>query len=421
MKKSLLTIAGFMTLTTAVTGCGNGGTTANGTGSNSGSSQPVTLQFLQNKTEAVTIFTTLIKQFESANPNIKVQQLTPPNADTVLQTDLTKNQLPDVISMGADSTFIEMAQAGVLHDFTGSQEVQSANPTYVSMLETETAKSTPYGVPFTVNAEPILYNKDLLQKYGLTPPATWNDLMADAQKIKTAGGTPFYFGFKDSWTTMVPWNALAANHQGSNFVSSLKAGTTTFSATYPTVASRMVQLASYGPANEFGIGYNDANTAFANGKSVFYIQGDWAISSILQANPKLNLGAVVFPATNNASTNKLVSGIDSVLTMSASTKNSAAAQKFIDFLLEKQNAQAYSDNQKLFSAISGVTQSDPVVAGLQTYIDKGQISDYPDHYYPSAMDANVSNMIQGFLVKKTPPAQFLAELDNAYKKAIAQQ
>ena len=380
----------------------------------------VTLQFLQNKTEAVGEFDQLIKEFEKENPNIKIQQLNPPNADTVLQTDLTKNQLPDIISMGADATFVEMAQAGVLHDFTGSSELQSVNPTYVKMLETEVGKNTPYGIPYTVNAEPILYNKDLFDKYKLKVPQTWDQLMADAKAVKDAGGTPFYFGFKDAWTTMVPWNALAANNQGANFFADLKAGKTTFATAYPTVANRMVQLASFGQPNEFGVGYNDANTAFANGKSVFYVQGDWAISSILQANPNIKLGAVAFPATNDPGTNKLVSGIDSVLTMSGTTKHQAEAEKFIQFLLKKENAQAYCDAEKLFSAVSGVTQSDPVVSGLQKYIDNGQVSDYPDHYYPPAMDANIANMIQGFLVNKTPVPQFLAQVDSAYKKAAAQ-
>lgn len=418
MKKTAVAVSGLLALTTAVTGCGTAQNSSGGTGS---TGRQVTLQFLQNKTEAVNEFNTLIKEFEKQNPNIKVQQLNPPNADTVLQTDLTKNQLPDVISMGADATFIEMANAGVLKDFSGSSELANVNATYVKMLEKEVGKSTPYAIPYTVNAEPILYNKTLFQKYGLTVPTTWNQLMADAQKVKAAGGTPFYFGFKDSWTTMVPWNALAANNQGANFFTDLKTGKTTFSQSYPTVANRMVQLASYGQSSEFGTGYNDANTAFANGKSVFYVQGDWAIPSILSANPNIQLASFAFPATNNPSTNKLVSGIDSALTISASSKHQAAAQKFIDFLLQKQNAQAYCDNQKLFSAVSGVTQSDPAVANLQTYIDKGQISDYPDHYYPPAMDANVANMIQGFLVKKTPTSQFLAQLDNAYKKALAQQ
>ena len=419
MKKTTIAVSGFLALTTTLTGCGSSGTGSNTTGNSSG--QTVTLQFLQNKSEAVGEFNTLIKQFEQQNPNIKVTQVNPPNADTVLKTDLTKNQLPDVISMGADSTFIEMAQAGVLKDFSGASELNNVNPGYVKMLEGEVGKSDPYGLPYTVNGEPLLYNKELLAKSNLTPPQTWDDMISDAQAIKAAGGTPFYFGFKDSWTTMVPWNALAANNQGDNFFSDLKAGNTTFTKSYQTVVQRMQQLASYGQSSEFGTGYNDANTAFANGKSVFYVQGDWAIASILKANPNIQLGAVVFPATNDPSTNKLVSGIDSVLTMTTDTKNQAAAQKFIDFLLQKENAQAYSDSQKLFSAVEGVTQSDPIVAPLQTYIDKGQISDYPDHYYPAAMDANVSNMIQGFLVKKTDSQTFLGQLDQAYQKALKQQ
>ncbi|QQE78720.1 ABC transporter substrate-binding protein [Alicyclobacillus sp. SO9] len=421
MKRVIITVSGFLALATAVTGCGSSTSNSSGNSSTGSSGGKVTLQFLQNKTEAAGEFDKLIKQFEQKNPNIKITQINPPNADTVLKTDLTKNQLPDIISMGADSTFIEMAQTGVLKSFAGSSELNNINPTYVKMLEKEVGKSDPYGLPFTVNAEPLLYNKTLLKKYKLTPPTTWSEMMSDAQKIKAAGGTPFYFGFKDSWTTMVPWNALAANLQGPNFFKDLKSGKATFSNSYQTVAKRMQQLASYGEPGEFGKGYNDANKAFANGKSVFYIQGDWAISSIMQANPKLKLGAVLFPATNNASQTKLVSGIDSVLTMTTKTKHAADAQKFIDFLIQKSVAQSYSDSQKLFSAVTGVKDSSSIVAPLQQYMKAGRISDYPDHYYPSAMDANVSNMIQGFLVKKTAPATFLKSLDSAYQKAIKQQ
>ena len=428
MKKIVIAASGFLAVaaTATLTGCGSTGSTSStsssGSGTSGNSSTKVTLQFLQNKTEATGEFKKLIKQFEQKNPNITVTQITPPNADTVLKTDLTKNQLPDVIAMGADSTFIEMAKAGVLKDFAGSSALQQVNGSYVKMMETEVGKSDPYGIPYTVNAEPLLYNKTLLQKYNLTPPTTWDEMMSDAQKIKAAGGTPFYFGFKDSWTTMVPWNALAANVQDPTaFMSALKSGKETFANNYQTVAQRMVQLASYGEPGEYGKGYTDANTAFANGKSVFYVQGDWAISSIMQANPKMQLGAVIFPATNTASKTKLVSGIDSVLTMPTQTKNKAAAQKFINFLLQQSVAQTYSNSQLLFSAVKGVTNENSVVAPLEKYMSAGRVSDYPDHYYPAAMDANVSNMIQGFLVKKEAPATFLASLDSAYQKAIKQQ
>jgi raffinose/stachyose/melibiose transport system substrate-binding protein len=418
MKKTKLAVSGLaaLTLVAATAGCGSSGGANNQTGGDNGK---VTLQFLQNKREAVDEFNKLIKEFEQQNPNIHVVQVNPPDADTTLKTDMTKNQLPDVIAMGGDAVFAEMAQAGVLHDFSDDSALQDIHPEYMQMLKALTNTDKPYGIPYTTNAQTILYNKDLFDKLGLSIPKTWNELISEAKQIKAKGQTPFYFGFKDAWTTMIPWNSLAANLHGDNFFADLKAGNTSFSKAYPQVVDRMVELASYGQQNQFGVGYDQANAAFAKGESVFYVQGIWAIPAILKDNPNMHIGAFVFPATDDPSQNKLVSGIDTVLTISDSTKHEAEAEKFVHFLLEKQNAEDFINNQKLFSAVKGVEQKDPMLTEVEKYIADGKVVDFPDHYYPPAMQ--IANLVQGMLVKKEDKAAFLQKLDNEYKKAESHQ
>ena len=45
----------------------------------------------------------------------------------------------------------------------------------------------------------IWYDKDIFAKYGLTPPKTWEELIALCEKLKKAGITPFSVGNKDLW------------------------------------------------------------------------------------------------------------------------------------------------------------------------------------------------------------------------------
>jgi raffinose/stachyose/melibiose transport system substrate-binding protein len=420
LKKAIYSGLALLVASLTATACGpqtNNDKTSSNTSGTTGSGK-ITLQFLQNKQEAVGTFNKLIKKFEAQYPNIQVTQINPPDADTVLKTDLAKNKLPDVIAMGGDAVYTQLVQADVLYDFSKDPSLKNINPEYLKMLANLTGSSTPYGIPFSANAQTILYNKDIFAKLGLSVPHTWNELIATAQKAKAKGVTPFYFGFKDSWTTMIPWNSLAANAQSPTFFSDLKAGKTTMTKVYSSVADKMLQLASYGQQNKFGVGYNDANTAFAQGKSAMYVQGIWAIPPILQANPKIHLGAFPFPATASANTNKLVSGVDTVLTVSNDSPNRDAALKFVDFLLQPNNAKLYITEQKEFSAVKGVKQTDPVVAPLQSLITSGHIVDYPDHYYPTAMQ--FSNLVQNFLMKKNKTA-FLSTLDKEYKKAEANQ
>lgn len=388
-------------------------------------SAPVSLLFLQNKPEVVGEWNKLIQAFEKQNPSIHIKQINPPNTDTALQADVAKGQVPDVIAMGADATYILMAQNHIFKDLSGTPELKKVSPAFTKMLESEVGKSTPYAIPYTVNAVPVLYNVSLFKKYKLTIPTTWNQLIAEAKKIKSEGGVPFYNGFKDSWTLAIPWNPLAANEEGPNFFANLKAGKTTFVKSLGTAAKRLIQITALGQPNQFGVDYNDANTAFAQGKSVFYIQGIWTLPVIRAANPKIKLGSFVYPATNHPAKTKMVSGVDSLLAIanSGNSTKEAAATKFVNFLLQKNNAAAYSTIAGTFSTVIGVKDTDKAITNLQTYINEGRVLDFPDHYYPPAMAAGnqYESVLQGALNKKQSPTSLLQQLDTLYQQAASHQ
>ena len=58
-----------------------------------------------------------------------------------------------------------------------------------------------YGIPFDLGMVGFWYNKSQFAKAGITAaPATWDDLLADIGKLKTAGVTPVALAGKDTWT-----------------------------------------------------------------------------------------------------------------------------------------------------------------------------------------------------------------------------
>jgi raffinose/stachyose/melibiose transport system substrate-binding protein len=351
-----------------------------------------------------------------------VKQINPPNTDTALQAALAKGQMPDIVAMGADATFIQMAKNNVFKDLTGSAGLGKVSTVYSKMLQDAVGKPTPFALPYTVNAVPIIYNAELLKKYNVNVPTTWNELMAAADKIKAAGGTPFYNGFKDAWTVAPMWNALTANTEPSTFKQELVAGTASFAKDNTAAADRMKQFVTYGQANQFGVNYNDANVAFANGNSVFYAQGIWTLPVLRQTNPNISLGTFAVPSDDPSKT-IMVSGVDSLLavTKSGNAQKEQAAMKFIDFLLDPNAAGEYANVAGLFSTVTGVKNNDAALTPLQTYIDQGKVTDFDDHYYPPAMAAGnqYESVLQGALSKNQATSAILQQMDALYKQSAA--
>ncbi|KKI92956.1 ABC transporter substrate-binding protein [Bacillus sp. SA1-12] len=407
IKKVTASILSLAIGTSILAGCG--GNEGGGAGGK------VTLELFSNKAESIDTYKGIIEEFEKQNPDIDIKLDAPPEAETVLKTRLTKNDLPDIMSIGGNATYGELGRAGVLHDFSDSELVKGIQPSYVDMIGrlVGAEEEGVFGLPYTTNANTVIYNKQKFEELGLEVPKTWDEFLAVLEKAKAAGEIPLYFTLKDAWTGMISWNSLAANIAGEDFAEKKNAGETTFVKSYDEVADKILTLTKYGHKDNLGVAYGDGNNAFASGKGVMYIQGNWAIPEILKANPDIELGTFAMPVTNDPAQNKLVSGVDVLLAINEETEHKEEALKFVEFMMNNETSKRYIDEQKAFSAIEGVFQEDPVFEGIKTNFETGAITSFPDHYYPSGMGAE--NLVQEFLIKQKKEA-FLKKLDSEWEK-----
>lgn len=423
MKQGYKLGAAFLVLLGLLSGCGAENEAkapaASGAASDAASGgKKVELQFLQYKPEARDTFDKLIAKFEQANPNIKVIQDNPPDASTALKTKVAAGEVPDIIANGGDNVFATLVNSGVLMDLTNAPQLKNIPEAYVKTLHDISGTDKTYAIPYGVNANGVIYNKTLFKEMGLKVPTTWDEFVALNKKIQDAGKLPFYFTFKDAWTALPAFNALAASTQGDDFYKKHKDKQATYSSNYKEASEKLLQLVTFGQKDPFEKGYNDGNVAFAKGESFMYAQGVWALAEIRKANPNIDLGVFPYPATNDPGKNKLISGVDQLLSISAKTAHPDEAKKFIDFLLDPANAKEYVKGVNTFSAIKGVTQDDPAVAELAPYFEKGQVADFVDHYIPSNM--KLDQLVQEFVVKKDV-ASFLKNMDSDWAKAESRQ
>lgn len=375
----------------------------------------VTLNLLSNKSENINTYKGLIQEFEAENPDIKIKFDSPPEAETVLRTRLVKNDIPDLMFIAGNATYGELGRAGVLHDFSDSELVDKIQPSYIDMIDRLVGPEQEgvFGLPYATNANAVIYSKQKFEELGLEVPKTWDEFITVLEKAKAAGEIPIYFTLKDAWTGMISWNSLGGNIAGEEFAEKKSSGKTSFVKSYDEVADKMLTLTEYGHKDNLGVAYGDGNNAFAAGEGVMYIQGNWAIPEILKANPDAELGVFPMPVTNDPEKNKLVSGVDVLLTISKDSEHKEEAMKFLEFMTEKETSKRYIDEQKAFSAIEGVFQEDPVFEGIKENFEEGTITSFQDHYYPAGMGAE--NILQEFLIEKKKEA-FLKKLDREWEK-----
>ncbi|WP_052158746.1 ABC transporter substrate-binding protein, partial [Halobacillus sp. BBL2006] len=338
-----------------------------GCGDSASSEGEVKLELFSNKAESIDTYNKLIEEFEKQHPDINVELYAPPSAETVLRTRLVKEDMPDILSIAGSSLYGELADAGMLTDYSGTKMLETIQPSYVDMINQLVPgdHEGTYGLPYATNANAVIYNKKLMEELGLDVPKTWDEFIAALEKAEDEGVTPIYFTLKDAWTGMIPWNAVAGVLQPDRFAEKKNNGEASFTEDYQEVTDKMLQLLEYGLSDNFQYGYNDGNSAFANGEALFYFQGNWAIPELKKVNPDVQLGTFAMPVTNDPEKNELISGVDVMLTALKDSDHPKEARQFIEFMMKEEHAKQYIEEQYAFSALKGVQQEDEILTGLQ--------------------------------------------------------
>lgn len=400
-----LGMTGVMAVGTMLSGCGKEQTNGK-----------VKIEVVQYKPEAVDVFEELEKKFNETHDNIELVIDSPNDAMTILKTRFIREDYPDIIGIGSDvnySNFLDSDMLMDISDFDGLDDIKEA------YLETDkemeyVPMDGVYAMPYMANASGVLYNKDMFEEHGWTIPTTWDEFTALCERIEAEGIQPLYFGFKDSWTCLAPWNAITADLAPSDVCSEVNKGNTTFTDNYREVAEKEKALLAYAQDNSAAYGYNDACTAFAKGESAMFVIGSYAVPQIKSVNPDMNIDSFVFPASNNAEENVLNSGNDLQFSIMKNCEHKEEAYEVLRFFMEDENVQSYIDDQSAVPCKKGDFELPSMLDGMKEYINEGKLADYQDHHYPSEM--SVDAMIQTYLLddSKNATDKFLKKFDTEW-------
>lgn len=393
---------------TGLMGCGNKATAEGRT----------EIEIVSYKKEAVDTFNKIAARFNETHDDIHLTIDSPNEAMTILKTRFIREDYPDIIVIGGDMDYSNFLDAGLFADISDLDVLSETKSAYLDMdkqLEFIPQDGT-YGLPYAANAAGILYNKDMFEQHGWETPETWNEFTALCEQIQSEGVQPLYFGFKDTWTCLAPWNALAVSLADPQLCSQVNNGTTTFTKAYDETAEKMKTLLAYGEPNPMAYSYNDACTAFARGQSAMYTIGSYAISQIKSVNPDMNIGTFTFPANEKEADNVLNSGIDVQFCVMKSCENKEAAYEVLRFLYRDDTIRTYLSEQGGIACKQGDFPLSSELEGVSSYVASNRMADFQDHHYPSEM--SVDAMIQTYLLDDSADAKetFLNKFDKDWKR-----
>lgn len=376
------------------------------------------VEFFQQKPEEgpQKAYQAVIDAFHAANPDMKVEMNTIPDAGTVLLQRMSTGDIPVIFS---DYPTQIQFQGKVDNEYVLCLEdtdfIKNVKEGYLAISAADDGKQ--YAMPLSSNFMAVFYNIDIFNEHGITElPTTWDELVAVCEKLQAAGVTPFAFGDKDPGRVGHCFQAVSiATYAGviDNLVEVINGEATIADNAdiYKKIGERMVTLRKYALPDSIGTSDTAMWENFANGKAAMCITGSYARGTIKLSNPDVNMGAFAFPG-DVYDESPIVSGVDAAVAISAeaSEEDKAVALAFLSFLSQPEQAQTWSDIDGAPSCLMGTEYSDVNMKPVMDKIATGVVSDWYAGKITSTIYNEIYNVVQQLLMDGDLDA-FITNLD----------
>jgi multiple sugar transport system substrate-binding protein len=287
-------------------------------------------------------FQGILDTFEKRNPEIHV-------IDEMLPSSTGEQHQFYIINLEGRSTDFdvfsldviwvpEFARAGWLLDLSPSLPAEERKKFFPAAMEAVTVEGKIFAIPWYIDAGVLYYRKDLLAKYGFSPPETWYDLVRIAQHITKR--QPELYGFLwqgkqdeslvcnaleyiwsnggDIFQGDEPTLATPANAEALNFMRDL---ITKYKVTPPLVTTA---------------GEEVTRQIFGNGRAVFMRNWPYAYEVLRREDSPVRkkIGAVPLPAFPGHESASTLGGWQ--LGVNKYTRHPEAAEKLVKYMTSEE-------------------------------------------------------------------------------------
>jgi multiple sugar transport system substrate-binding protein len=249
-------------------------------------------------------------------------------------TAIAGGQAPDALSLDLiyNPAFAAAGQLEDLSDWAKALPYfNSLSPSHVKL---GTYDGKVYGMPLSVETSIFAWNKDLYKKAGLDPekaPTTWDEITANAEKIRALGGDTYGFYFSGggcggcmifTFTPLV-WGA------GADILSEDSKTATLDTPQMRKAIEIYRNLVAKDTVPAGSQSDNGANfLSFTNGKIGQQSLGAFAIGTLVTQHPEINFGVTLIPSVDGK-TSSFAGGDNFVVTKG--TPKLESVKKFLEY------------------------------------------------------------------------------------------
>ncbi|MGW7266331.1 extracellular solute-binding protein [Streptomyces sp. NPDC054842] len=374
MRRGIAATALVASIALTATACG-------GDDSGDKSDGPTTITWwdTSNATNEAPTYKALVKEFEKANPDVKVRYVNVPfdQAQNKFDTAAGSKGAPDLLrsEVGWTPAF---AKKGYFLPLDGTDALAEQDKFKSNLIEQAKYDGKTYGVPFVTDTLALVYNKALFEKAGIKEaPTSWADLKTAAATIKKKTGVDGYWGSTQAYYAQ-------------SFLYGEGTDTVDVDAKKVTVASPEAKKGFETWQGLFsGKGLHKADTtadayahiqdAFVNGKVAAIVQGPWEITNFYKGSAfkdKANLGIATVPAGSTGKAGAPTGGHNLSVYAGSDKAHQEASLKFVKFMTSAKSQETIALKNSTLptrdDAYTADVKADPGIAGYQTVLAAAQ-------------------------------------------------
>jgi raffinose/stachyose/melibiose transport system substrate-binding protein len=275
--------------------------------------------------------------------------------ETMVSTSMQGGQGPDIITARAGDAYYEpYAEADMFVPLT--DQVPGLADIPEGTLRQVSYQGEVLAVPFASQVWLFYYNKRIFEEHGLTPPATWDELMGICQTLSETDVAPIFVPAREGWVLSGYVDCIGATHLGNDYVGELISGEQTF--TDERFVSLLTRINDMKPCFQEGfVGNNvpDMDAAFQAERAAMILYGGWAAKTYSQETPDLDFDFFLCPPDEPGGQQFSYVFVDGGYAVNAASEVQEAALELVRYSATVEFGQTFADLTGEMSSIPGVT------------------------------------------------------------------
>lgn len=379
-------------------------------------------------------FHAMLEKFKAENPDIKldVELLDIDSYYLKIKTLAAANELPDIFPIRSSmvSTF---AANNLIQDWSDELAVDNWKQGFIDGAFSDFREDgSIYGIPWSMGATSLVYyNEEIFSAVGIKEfPQTWSEFKTAIKKLREAGYIPIALGNKGKWVAnSCILSSLADRFTGTDWFYNIldREGASFTDPEFVAALAALQKLAEWGAFNPDmnSIDANQQKSLYYNKDAAMFIEGHWAINSIMEQAPEDIIQATkisILPAVPDGNGQQQAtssgSGMGYQINPELTGAKKAAAIKFIktvtgeeysNILIEKNGTPVYKTSDYDKSKISKLKNS---YLNLTEQIKFTPVYDL--HLEPALIEVMNTGM-QELLIQMITPAELAKRIEIEYK------